>query len=270
MVLIGTLLFGCGVCWGQTPAPFVLETPQESILLGTGAALGVTALVLGAHVEPLTREAIDALDIQDINSFDRGAVGPHRETPAGDALLAASYAIPLSFLAGSETRRDWKRLAVMWTEAVFLQVGMNGIVKSTVQRTRPYVYDAATPLAEKTTVAARLSFYSGHTSQTATNCFFAARVFTAYATSKTLKVLAWSGAAIYPAVTGYLRQDSGHHFRTDVITGYCIGALVGAFVPELHRVRGMQQLHLAAIDGGMGLAVSFPWGEAATAGAPVP
>lgn len=264
VVFIGMLLASCGAGWGETPPPFGLETRQEWILLGTGAALGLTALGLGTNVAPLTAEQVAALDINDINEFDRAAVAPYRETQAGDALLVASYAIPLSFLAASETRRDWKTLAVMWTEAVLLQVGTTGIVKSAVQRTRPYVYDAATPLDEKTTTAARLSFYSGHTSQTATNCFFAARVFASYATSKILKVLAWSGAAIYPAVTGYLRQDSGHHFRTDVITGYCVGALAGACVPELHRVRGMQHLRPAAIDGGMGLAVHFSWGGAAT------
>jgi membrane-associated phospholipid phosphatase len=93
-------------------------------------------------------------------------------------------------------------------------------------------------MSEKTTTEARLSFYSGHTTGTAANCFFVAKVFNDYLENKTARILIWTGAAVYPMVTGYLRRDSGHHFRTDVITGYFAGALIGYFVPELHKIRG--------------------------------
>ena len=257
IVLVGVLSAYAIPSAAHGSPPFRLETRREAILLGSAATLGVTALGLGAHVEPLSPAEIAALDPQDINDFDRDGVVPYEETLAGDALLAASYAIPLALLAAPEMRRDWRTLGVMWTEAVFLQLGVNGIVKSVVQRTRPYVYDAATPLEHKTTTAARLSFYSGHTSQAAVNCFFTARIVSSYTTNKRLEALVWSGAALLPIVTASLRMDSGHHFRTDVIAGYCVGATVGVLVPELHRVRGLEHLQPAAVDGGLGLALRF-------------
>ena len=96
------------------------------------------------------------------------------------------------------------------------------------------IYDPDTPLEKKQTVGARLSFYSGHTSTTAATTFYVARVFSDYLSNKTVKTLIWIGAAIYPALTGYLRRDTGNHFRTDVITGYLMGAAIGYLIPEIH------------------------------------
>jgi hypothetical protein len=39
----------------------------------------------------------------------------------------------------------------------------------------------------------------------------------------------------YPALTGIVRTDSGRHFRTDVLIGYITGALIGYFIPVLHK-----------------------------------
>ena len=173
----------------RAESPFVLEPKREWILLGTGAALGVTGLVMVSQVDPLTFDEIAALDINDVNSFDRRAVEPYRDTAAGDALLYTSYLLPLTFLTYKDTRNDWQTLGVMWIQTVILQASIAGIVKAAVLRTRPYVYDPETPLDRKTSEAARLSFYSGHTGSTAANSFFVARVFQEYLTSRKAKVL---------------------------------------------------------------------------------
>jgi membrane-associated phospholipid phosphatase len=191
-------------------------------------------MVMYSRIDPLTPDEIADLDINDVNSFDRGAVNPYRETQAGDALLYTSYLLPLTFLANDQAREDWKTLGVLWVETMALNLGINGFVKSAVHRTRPYAYEPDTPMDEKTSAKARVSFYSGHTSTTAANCFFVARVFHEYLTSRNAKILVWTGAAIYPALTGYLRRDSGHHWRTDVLTGYAVGGLIGFLVPQLH------------------------------------
>lgn len=259
-VLAFTLWFAaCETCLAQTP--YELESRREWILVGTGAALSLAAVVVVENADPLTIEEINQLDLDDINSFDRSAVEPFRETEAGDALMYGSYLLPLTFLTYPETRHDWKMLGVMWAEVTLINLGLNGVVKGLALRTRPYVYDPNTPLDKKTTVEARLSFYSGHTSSAAANCFFVAKVFNDYLTSTTTRAIIWAGAAVYPALTGYLRRDSGHHFRTDVITGYCVGALVGYAVPWLHRSRDGRQLslHPATVMGaaGVGLRIEF-------------
>ena len=215
-------------------SPFDLELKKELFLLGSGVSLIIAGAIIVNNISPLTEQEIDALDVNDINSFDRNAIKPHRESLNGDLLLYGSFLLPLTFLANDNTRRDWQMLGVMWLEVMAIQSGINLLVKGLAKRTRPYVYDPSTPLETKQTVGARLSFYSGHTSTTAATTFYVARVFSDYLSNKTVKTFIWIGAAIYPALTGYLRRDTGNHFRTDVITGYLIGAAIGYFIPEIH------------------------------------
>ena len=241
----------------QTTSPYRLVSGREWMLLGTGATLGTTSLALRAAIEPLTAQQIALLDFDDVNEFDRRNAAPYREDDAADALLIASYAIPLTLLASSPIRRDWGTVAVMWTETTLLQLGFTGIVKTTAKRTRPYVYDPNAPMELKQKPSARMSFFSGHTTQSAANSFFAARVFSDYTKSTRAKVLVWTGAALYPALVGHLRRETGHHFNTDVIVGYCVGALIGYLVPELHRARGHDFIRTQTIQDGVGIGLHF-------------
>ena len=254
---VGLVILG----WAQaSPAqsPFRLEKPREVTLLGTGAVLGVASLLLVANVDPLTVDEINALNPDDVNSFDRDAINPYQSSQSGNVLAGISYLLPLATFLRDDTKRDWHTIGVMWLEATALNLGINGVVKSTVLRTRPYVYDAETPLDQKTAESARLSFYSAHTSSAACNCFFMARVFSAYVESPKAKVAMWAGAATLPAVTGFLRVDSGHHFRTDAIAGYVIGAGIGYFVPQLHAiVDDRVSLHPISVGGDLGLGMQI-------------
>jgi hypothetical protein len=239
---------------GRAQSPFGLEKTRDVALLSTGAALGIGALVAFYSVDPLTTAEIAALDPNDINDFDRDEIEPYRDHYAADALAYSSYLFPLTLLGRDDTRRDWRTIGVMWSEATLLNLGLNGLVKATVLRTRPYVYDPATSLEHKTTRKARLSFYSGHTSAAACNSFFTARVLSEHVESRTAKIALWSGAVLYPALTGVMRVDSGHHFRTDVITGYVVGAAIGYFIPHLHReVGGGVSLRPIPLEAGAGV-----------------
>jgi membrane-associated phospholipid phosphatase len=239
--------------------PYALEKKREWIILGTGTVIGITALLLIDSVEPLTLEEIAALDPEDVNEFDRHGFNPYREANSGDRMLAMSYLLPLTFFTYADTRRDWKTLGVMWVETVLLQASINGVFKGAFKRTRPYVYDPDTSLDKKTEKTARLSYYSGHTGTAAANSFFVAKVFNDYLDDWRAKALIWTGAALYPAAVGYLRRDSGHHFRTDVMTGYVFGAAIGILVPHFHRVRAQGDLsfHGAVIQGGPGVAMQL-------------
>jgi len=215
--------------------PFNLDFTREAILIGAGAAAGVTSLIILNNIEPLTPEEINSLNPADVNGFDRGAIGPYKEDQVGDVLLYTSALLPLTFLANEEMNKDFLDLAVMYGEVLLVAESVNGIVKGTVKRTRPYVYDPNTDIADKITKDARVSFFSGHTTTTAAISFFTAKVFSEYIEDNTAKVLIWCGAAIYPAVTALMRVNAHWHFPTDVMAGYVFGALVGYFIPELHK-----------------------------------
>ena len=215
--------------------PYKLESAREWTLLGSGAALNIGGLALMSGIEPFTVEELGALDPSGINSFDRDGMRPYRATADGDAMLYASFLFPLGLLADGRSRDDWKTLGVMWGEVLLINSGVTALTKGLSQRTRPYAYDSQAPIDKRTSRDARVSFFSGHTATTAATCFFVATVVSDYPFSGTAKTVVWSAAAIYPAVTGFLRIDSGHHFRTDVITGYVVGAAIGVLIPKLHK-----------------------------------
>ncbi len=218
-------------------SPYTLDLTRELLIFGTAAATWATGAIVVNGLEPLSDEEIYALDPEDVNKFDRGAIGVRRETQAGDTLVSASIFLPLTFLAGGAVRRDIGMLGVMTVEILMLNQGLNWMAKGLSRRTRPFVYEPESPYEDKTKTNARLSFFSGHTSTAASMTFFTAKVFSDYLSNKTAKALIWTAAAIYPALMGYLRRDSANHFRTDVITGYLVGALIGYGVPMLHKSR---------------------------------
>jgi len=215
--------------------PFNVDTDKEIIISATGAAIGVPAIIAMLNTNQLTLDEIDSLNPQDVNAFDRIAIGPYESDVLGDALLYSSFLFPLSFLTYDKTREDFGAVALMYGEAVLLNTSINALVKALTLRNRPYVYDKNSLLEPKFDIEARYSFYSGHTSICAAASFFTAKVFSEYLEDETAKILIWSGAAILPAAMGLMRVNSHWHFPTDVIVGYAFGALVGYFVPELHK-----------------------------------
>jgi membrane-associated phospholipid phosphatase len=215
--------------------PFELNTGKEAVIIGAGTAIGIAALIVVLNNDKLTEDGISLFKPEDVNKFDRIAIGPYQEDVLGDVLLYSSYVFPLTFLTYDETREDFGTLALMYGEVFLLNKGINALIKGLTTRNRPYVYDARSPIEEKYKVNARHSFYSGHTSVAASNSFFTARVFTEYLTDNTAKTLIWTAAALIPAVTGFSRINTHNHFPTDVIVGYIVGAAIGYLIPELHK-----------------------------------
>ena len=235
LVLLTILSFNSSFSQNNNSSPFKIDYGTEALLLGSGAVAGVTALAALLNLDPLTQEQIEELNPDDINSFDRSFIGPYSEDYLGDALQYSTYLLPLTFLTNKDAKNDFGDLALMYGEVLLLNASINGIVKGLSSRTRPYVYDEQSPLEEKTNIDARLSFYSGHTSNTASISFFTAKVFSEYITDNTAKVFIWSAAVLIPAVTGFSRVNTHWHFPTDVIVGYIIGAAIGYLIPLIHK-----------------------------------
>ncbi|MFC2166083.1 phosphatase PAP2 family protein [Acidobacteriota bacterium] len=133
------------------------------------------------------------------------------------------------------------------------------MAKGMAERVRPFGYDEDTPLELKTTENAKRSFFSGHTSTTAAMSFYVAKVFSDYISNKTTKTIIWTSAALLPALMGYLRIDSGNHFRTDVIIGYVTGALIGYLIPALHKSKLKDNLavHSFVYNGNVTIGLSY-------------
>jgi membrane-associated phospholipid phosphatase len=238
-------------------SPYDLNHSEEWIWVGAGLSLCVGGLI-GAHSLPsLTPAEIAAVDRNAINSFDRGTMNPYREDHAGDAMAVSSFLIPLAFLGNDDMREDAETLGAMWAEATLWSEGLAQVTKALAQRNRPYVYDPDAPMEKKTQTEARLSFFSAHATGTAMNCFFMAKVFSDYSDNKNAEVALWTGAVLYPALVGFFRVDSGHHFTTDAIVGLVVGGTIGYLVPALHHRDSGASVAPASNNGGIGFSATF-------------
>lgn len=224
----------------KDPYGISLKNDWPHLLAGTAlAATGYFAFT-NDNIAPFTPLELSQLDRNDVNWFDRGATynKSNSARQASDIILVSSLIVmPQFFLYQNHTRKDLGSLMIISYEVLSINYGITNIVKSAVNRTRPYAYNPDYTFEERTDRESRFSFYSGHTSVTASMSFLWAKVMTDYHPhmSKGYKIGIWSFAALLPATTGYLRVKAGKHYPTDVITGYAIGALTGWLIPQLHK-----------------------------------
>lgn len=233
-------------------SPYQLGWKKEAAFFGgAGVVLGLGSY-LSNQTPLLTPDELMTLNPKDINAFDRLATNFSSDNAhqMSNYFWYGSHALPLLFLTGKDTRSDFGKIAAMYGETALINLGLTIVLKSTFQRPRPFVFDPDVDLTRKQTVSARASFVSGHTSMTAANSFFVAKVFSDYYPDSKWKPVVWGIAATIPAVTGYLRVRAGRHYPTDVIGGYLVGAAVGYFVPQLHRKKGWKK---GNIQSGVGL-----------------
>lgn len=235
----------CFICQGHTHG--VKERPYKSFtfksewpFIASATGLALTSQLLNAPT-PLTIEEINGLDKNNVNSFDRYAISKNSSSAqnTSDFLLTGVLVLPAIFLSNHHTRKDLIPLIVMPAEAILINLSLTNISKKLVKRTRPLAYNPNFSLEEKLEENARVSFFSGHTSHTATLSFLMAKVMTDYHphANKGFKIGIWSFAALVPATTGYLRVRAGKHFPTDTIAGFIAGGLVGVLVPHFHKKR---------------------------------
>lgn len=216
---------------------FVFSLKKDlPIVIGT-SAMAIGGTLLKYSVKPLTESDLATLNPNSVNVIDRRAIGHYRFENAhlSDYLLYVSYLAPFSVLAASSVRQEFTSVLMMYAETASFVAGITGISKGLVKRNRPFTYNPDALLADKLSIGARHSFFSGHVSNSAAFCFFTAYMVNKYAERPGWKTAAWSGAVIIPGTIGYLRYTSGKHFPSDIIAGYIIGAGTGILIPYIHQ-----------------------------------
>ena len=238
----------CKMC---TREGHVHESPYEVsfkkdwpyVLTGTALAAAGHFIFVNDNVTPYTDVELDALDRNDVNKFDRTATYNRSSSAKNTSdvmLLGSVVVLPSLFLLHHHTRNDVGGLFLMTYEAFSINYGITNIVKSAVNRTRPYAYNPEDySYEERRDRESRFSYFSGHTSATASLSFLWAKVMTDYHPhmAKGYKIGIWTFAALIPATTGFLRVQAGKHYPTDVITGYAVGAVTGWLIPEMHKIK---------------------------------
>ena len=248
--------------------PFPYEIGRADVVLAsTGALSAGLALALLNTVDTPTSLEIAALDRSSVNRFDRPATWnwsqDWQDTSDGarnGLVVATGLAIFIPVMLDAR----WAEaaiLGVMVAETAALTYGVGNLMKVAAQRRRPYLYNDAFTVEERTELAresgdGNLSLPSGHTSVA-----FAAAAFlsTTYAdlhgstgTSKWI----WASSLGVASLVGVARVEGGKHFPTDVLIGAAMGATIGHLVPRLHRMGG-PPVDVVATRHLVGLRISF-------------
>ena len=217
---------------GQT---FHTLSPEKEAAIG-GIGLGFHGLgAWKAGKYPV--DHVPRIDLANVPMIDRVAtrqwsVPAHRTSNVLFGLaVGASLAVSIADQHGEQPLLP----VVILAESALLCSGITNTVKEFVGRPRPYLYNPDVPQSAYHGHADNVSFWSGHTANTAAITFACAGMVQRSDASKGMKTATWIGAAVTPAAMGYLRVKAGKHFRTDVLTGYAVGALVGWAVPYFHR-----------------------------------
>ncbi len=225
--------------------PYQLNWKTDGVLMGSATVLAGLTFATSSKVQALTVEEINLLKPQDINRFDRCATN-HSSSAANTrsdygeiAPIIISAMSPFVLPAISENNVSYAKealtLLLIWGETNLISAAGTHLIKNLTKRARPFVYNPEIGLDSKQSVNARKSFISGHTTASAANSFFLAKVFSDYFPESKLKPYLWGVAVAIPAWTGVERYLAGKHFPTDIIAGYAFGALCGFFIPHMHK-----------------------------------
>lgn len=190
------------------------------------------------------------LDAARVFAPDRPLMAPFAHAPdlASDLTLAAGIVLPAVCLIGSGFG-DALTLVAMYAETMALAQGLKEIMKATLPRYRPYMYQQDPPaelLADRDRFA---SFPAGHATMAFASAAYLASVFAACHPDSPLAVPLVAGGAVLACVTAGLRIAAGQHFLTDALVGAALGSLCGVVVPLLHRTSGAAPGNSARIAG---------------------
>jgi membrane-associated phospholipid phosphatase len=197
----------------------------DASIIATAVGLNAIALIFVKNLQPRTPSDLVGLAPDPLFGWEERAISNQSgfAKRASDYIMFGSAVLPLAMFADKGIRSEARTVFVMGAQAGLIAHGLTLGTKRLALRNRPYVFNPDVPISEKLANESRFSFFSGHTSMTATITFFSAKVWSDFHPDSRWKPLVWSAAATLPALTGYLRHRAGRHYFTDVAAGYAVG-----------------------------------------------
>jgi len=197
---------------------------------------------------------IVSLDKKDVWAFDRAALtqGTSQRFDAheiSDWGMKITLLLPAFLALDKDIRSDWLDILILYFESQAINSNVyewGGPILT--KRIRPFVYYDEIPYNDKTIKGTTNSFFSGHTSTTASASFFMAKVYSDYHPELgNKKYLFFAAALIPPAIVGYHRYRALKHFPTDILVGAAIGAATGILIPHFHKIVKSKNENLSVV-----------------------
>lgn len=240
--------------------PYKLSLQTDIPLLAAGTCLESISLyhLKYLHNEPDESE-IRSLDRKEVNSIERRFTKNYSKK----ADRASDITRDISLFSAGLTvvkpaiNREWCNiftLGIMYLEVFTIQQGSTGIVKSSANRMRPFMYNDEVSYEIKKNAAkdedANRSFYSGHSSTAFSSVVFCAKVFDDMHPGSVYTPYIWGCGLALASATAYLRVEAGMHYPSDVLAGAIVGSIIGYVVPWLHYNKS-EMISVIPVTGGM-------------------
>lgn len=232
-LIIFILLLSFGESQGQKTYHFRPSYDIPAMVLGSGAL--VTSHFLEKRIQPLSDQQISNLSppnrLDGNWQFDVFKEGYHKGSDIVFYGFAISGLVAHTFWGDKSDKID---ILLIAAEGIMINHSITDAFKLGFRRARPFLH-AQPGLYDRSNPDSRLSFYSGHTSNSAYLSFFTASVLREKNIIRGKWV--WFAASAVPVIMGTLRMAAGKHYFTDVLTGTMMGAGMGLLIPILHQVR---------------------------------
>jgi membrane-associated phospholipid phosphatase len=206
---------------------------KKDIIIG-GLSLGV--FVSPFFVENAPSQIPDSLNKNDINDFDRSLMFSYNKSLdiISDYGVYGMLILPIvSAIGNGNDINAWLTYGIMYTEAFLLTFGTKDLLKNTIIRYRPYMYERGVPTGQENDYYN--SFPSGSTSLAFLSATFLSATFLQEYPDSRWKLPIIIGSYSLATAVSTMRITSGAHFITDVLAGAAIGSLYGWIIPFLHK-----------------------------------
>ena len=261
---MGLWLASWPLCARADDTPYQLHPVADATTMGLSALVWwVPALTLGTFADA------DGCvcNARDLNILDRSTAGHCRPllSTAGDisvfalaalALTAESVDVFTDHRAGRPVADFFTDFAVI-AEAWLLNGALNQIVKLTVTRPRPLLYER--PLSDplQREPDNYLSFYSSHTSTAFAIGIAYAQTYAYRHPDSAARFWIYAGAVAAGSGIGLTRIFAGKHFPSDVLVGAAAGTAIGWLVPWLHLKNDSRtRLHVTFAPNALGVTMT--------------
>jgi len=257
----------------QTPAsdsslhPYYINYWITGGIIAVGSVTNYLAVDRITHRPEITQTELNGLNKDILNGFDKWALEQDASKSGyysnfSDNLAGVITVLPALLLFDKSVRHDWFDMLLMYLETMSItnNIYEYSFLGPTFQgRLRPKVYYVELPMNQRINGANRNSFYSGHTASATAATFFIAKVFTDYHPEiGVYKYLLYAAASIPPLILGYMRVKSLHHFPSDIMVGFGVGAVCGILIPEFHRLKD-KNITLGLYSNNDALGITLNW-----------
>ena len=198
-----------------------------------------------------------ALDTSEINSFDRLQVHQYNASLDKTATVLEIAAMLSPAVLLGEKPDQYVTIGVMYLETQLLTWGSTKLLKTLVERPRPYMYCDNPPQAKIDSGDWDDSFPSGHTSMSFAGASFASYVFWKYNPDSKWRIPVTAVSYSLALSVAAFRVAGGSHFMTDVLAGALLGTAIGIGVPALHTLLADKDAAVSVSPFGLVFSMSY-------------